>query len=78
MPKCKIDFSNPDFVSLEKLDLEPKTLELLVQARIEARTIVDALAPNDITGWPDLIRKLTFRLEQAKSNQKIFNELWPE
>ena len=66
-----------DFEGLKDLDLNPDDLENAKQARIEARSIMNALEPHHILGWPHLISLLESCLENANlyviTSQRIKN-----
>lgn len=57
---------------LSRLNLSPEQIHQIKQARIEAKDIIERLAPHDIHSWPDLITKLEEALFEAKSNAEIF------
>jgi len=51
-----VDKSEHDFDGLESLN--PEAAEIIKQARIEARDIIDRLEPFHISSWADLLAKL--------------------
>ena len=61
-----------DFEGLERLRPANGVKDIVEQARIEARDIIDRLEPRHIASWPELIMKLEYSLEKAKRNAEIF------
>ena len=61
--------NNPD---LSGIDEYPESLrEEIIQARIQARQIIDSLDPLHISGWFDLFDKLIIAIEGAVRYHKI-------
>lgn len=49
----------------------PEVLEHVKQARLEARSIIERLAPRHINSWPELIQILKDCLLEAESNLEL-------
>jgi len=67
LPEIKVDVDD-----LKDCNLSPEFLESTKQARIEAKSIIEAIDPRYISSWPDLMFKLKEKLEDAKRNQQLF------
>ena len=64
---------NPDLADLAKLNLSDAVLEEVVQARIEARGIINSLDPQHIISWIDLQSKLKEATDKCQLVKATFD-----
>jgi len=60
-----------DFANLETMDLPDDVKQSVIQARIEARTIIEHLEPQHITSWTDFLERLERSYQRARQAAQV-------
>ena len=60
-----------DDSDLETMDLSDEVSNSIKQARIEARTVMQKLQPQNITPWTDFLGRLEYARQNARASAKL-------